>query len=138
MAYMNQERKAELAPSIKAVLKKYGVKGSIAVRNYSTLVVNIKSGKLDILENWYQKAIEKGPRNNYSDEIKKPSYIQVNQFYIDKTYTGKVKDFLVELYSAMKGDDWYDRSDIMTDYFDTAYYMDIKVGDWDKPYSFEA
>jgi len=34
----------------------------------------------------------------------------------------------------MKGDQWYDNSDAMTDYFDTAYYMDINVGQWDKPY----
>ena len=43
MAYMNQNLKAELAPGIKAVLKKYGMKGSIAVRHNMTLVVNIKS-----------------------------------------------------------------------------------------------
>ena len=49
MAYISQEEKKELAPGIKAVLKKYGVKGTIAVRGYSSLVVNIKSGVLDLL-----------------------------------------------------------------------------------------
>jgi hypothetical protein len=34
----------------------------------------------------------------------------------------------------MKGDKWYDRSDAMTDYFDTAYYIDIQAGDWAVPY----
>ena len=48
MAWMNKERKKELAPGIKEVLKKYGVKGTIAVRNSSTLVVNIKSGPIDL------------------------------------------------------------------------------------------
>ena len=138
MAYMNQQKKAELAPSIKAVLKKYGVKGSIAVRNHSTLVVNIKSGKLDIINNWYQKATENGPQNQYGDEIKKPTYLRVNEFWIEEHYTGKVKDFLVELVQAMKGKDWYDRSDIMTDYFDISHYTDINVGDYDKPYTIEA
>ena len=32
------------------------------------------------------------------------------------------------------GRGWYDNSDAMIDYFDTAYYMDISVGDWNKPY----
>ena len=52
MAYMSQERKQSLAPSIKAVLKKYGVKGTLAVRNHSTLVLNIKSGSIDFIENF--------------------------------------------------------------------------------------
>ena len=51
MAYMSQERKKELAPAIKSVLKKYNMKGSISVRHYSTLVVTIKSGALDIIGN---------------------------------------------------------------------------------------
>ena len=33
---------------------------------------------------------------------------------------------------------WYDNSDAMTDYFDTAYYTHINVGKWDKPYEFKA
>lgn len=47
MAYVSQEDKKELTPAIKAVLKKYNVKATIAVRNHSTLVVNIKEGYID-------------------------------------------------------------------------------------------
>ena len=49
MAYVSQEMKKDLAPQIKAVLKKYGLKGSIGVRHHSSLVVNIKSGILDLV-----------------------------------------------------------------------------------------
>ena len=49
MAYFNQERKAQKAPAIKAILKKYGVKGSLAVRNHSTFVLNVKSGSIDFI-----------------------------------------------------------------------------------------
>ena len=44
MAYVSKQDKAELAPGIKAVLKKYSMKGSISVRNHSTLVVKISQG----------------------------------------------------------------------------------------------
>jgi hypothetical protein len=126
MAYMNQERKAQLAPGIKAVLKKYGMKGSISVNNHSTLVVTVKAGELDIIGNFYQK----------QDRVKNDQrgYIQVNQYNIDNNYTGKVKNFLNELHSAMMGSIWYDKSDISTDYFNTAYYIDINIGQWNKPY----
>ena len=46
MAYVSQEMKKQLAPAIKAVLKKHNMKGSIAVRHHSTLVVNIKEGAI--------------------------------------------------------------------------------------------
>jgi hypothetical protein len=42
MAYISQKMKKELAPAIKSVLQKFGVKGSIAINNHSSLVVNIK------------------------------------------------------------------------------------------------
>jgi len=41
------------------------------------------------------------------------------------------------LIDAMKGNKWYDRSDIQTDYFDIAYYIDINVGQWNKDYILE-
>jgi hypothetical protein len=111
MAYMNQEMKKKLAPGIKAVLKKYDMKGTIAVRDYMVLVVNIKQGKLDFDANE-----------------------NVNIYWLDQHFEGEKREFLKELLAAMKGNEWYDNSDAMTDYFDTAYYMDINVGNWNKPY----
>ena len=125
MAYMNQEKKAKLSPAIKAVLKKYNMKGSIAVRNYSTLVVNIKSGKLDVIGNAKKNGL------NAND-----TYIDVNTYWIDTHYTGKVKNFLLELKAAMMSGN-HDNSDIMTDYFDVGWYIDINVGNWNKPYILE-
>ena len=125
MAYMNQEKKAKLAPAIKAVLKKYNMKGSIAVCNYSTLVVNIKSGKLDVIGNAKKNGL------NAND-----TYIDVNTYWIDTHYTGKVKNFLLELKAAMMSGN-HNNSDIMTDYFDVGWYIDINVGNWNKPYILE-
>ena len=48
MAYINQEDKKRLAPNIKAVLKKYGVKGTISISHHSNLVVRLKEGKVDL------------------------------------------------------------------------------------------
>ena len=77
MAYMNQERKANLAPGIKAVLKKYGVKGSIAVSNHMTLVVNIKSGPIDFFEN-FNRIVGANPRYNELKFTPAEDYMDVN------------------------------------------------------------
>jgi len=121
MAYMSQTHKKELAPGIKKVLKKYKMKGSLGVHNHSTLVLNVKSGSLDII-------------GNFKSEFER-DYIQVNEYHIDTHYTGKCKDFLNEIKEAMmKGN--HDKTDIMTDYFDRGWYININIGGWNKPYEF--
>lgn len=137
MAYVSQETKKQVSPAIKSVLKKYGVKGTIGVNHHSTLVVTLKSGKLDIIQNWFDNATKYGNTNNYGDVITKPEYMDVNEYWIDSNYTGIVKNFLNELLDAMKTPNWRDNSDIQSDYFDISYYTDIKCGRWNKPYTVE-
>lgn len=132
MAYMDQERKEKLAPSIKAVLNQYSLKGSISVRNHSTLVVSIKSGKLDFIKNMMSVAQE---RPYFVRE--EPKYLAINEYWISENYTGIVRDCLLALKTAMN-DGNHDNSDIMTDYFDVGWYIEINVGKWNKPYVLEA
>lgn len=137
MAYMNQERKKELAPEIKKVLKRWGVKASIGVQNHSTLVVNISQGPLDFRKQY--EAVE--PPEYYRPEEhsrwyesrKNDSSIQVNTYHIERNWEGDCGVFLQELKDAMSIGNW-DRSDIQTDYFDVGWYTDINIGKWKKPY----
>ena len=133
MAWMNQETKAELAPAIKAVLKKYKVKATIAVKNHSTLVVNLKSGVLDIIGNYNEVADTR--YTSYGAPVRlAEGELSVNEHWYHEHFSGKVVEFFKELIAAMKGDKWFDKSDSQTDYFHTAYYLDVNVGAWNKPY----
>ena len=136
MAYVSQEMKRELAPAIKAILKKYGIKGSLGVRHHSTLVLNIKSGKIDFIKN-YNDVVESRNAGDLRQGHKATSYIQVNEYHIDSQYTGKAKKFLAEIITAMKGPKFFDHSDAMTDYFHVSHYIDINLGSWNKPYVLE-
>ena len=140
MAYMSQERKQSLTPAIKAVLKKYGVKASIAVRNHSTLVVNIKSGSIDFIENFIEtdKAGITGRKmaQDQIDYIRKNQSLDVNPYWYKEHFSGKAKAFLSELFPAMNEGN-HDNSDIMTDYFDVGWYSDVNIGKWNKPYIVE-
>jgi hypothetical protein len=139
MAYMSQENKARLTPGIKAVLAKYKLKGTISVsRGGHSLSVNIKSGALDIIGNWYQHCTDPMRPGNPQDreyllKCGIPKSLNVNTYHIDSQYTGKVRDALKELKAAMMVGN-HDNSDIMTDYFDVGWYIDINVGKWNKPY----
>jgi hypothetical protein len=133
MAYMNQEKKATISAQVKPIFKKYGIKGSLAVRNYSTIVVNIKSGPLDFIGN--ANAVQKARCDIGRDyRIITDRYLQVNPYWYQENFTGECKAFFEELFQAVKSAEWYNNSDAMIDYFDTAYYFDVNVGRWDKPY----
>ena len=94
------------------------MKGTISINNHSSLVVTVQSGVLDFTDHF-----------SHGD-----GHIQVNTYHIDSWYSGTIKKFLSELLKAMKGTKWYNKSDAMVDYFDIAYYMDINIGKWNKPY----
>ena len=133
MAYMDQRQKAFLSPAIKAVLKKYNMKGTLGVRNHSTLVCNITSGPLDIISNMFDIAVKK-PDSHYSRNPVKPLYMQVNEHWIADNYTGQCLAFLTELEAAMDVGN-HNRSDIQTDYFDVGWYININIGRWNQPYA---
>lgn len=137
MAYMNQEKKAKLAPTIKAICNKYGVKASLAVRSHSTLILNITQGPIDFVENFIELNKNKSYGNSMSAEkvayIRENRSLDVNPYWYHEHFTGKALAFLKEVIEAMNVGN-YDKSDIQTDYFNVGWYVDVYIGKWNKPY----
>ena len=133
MAYVSQEMKAKIAPVVKKICAKYGVKATLAVRNHSTLILNIKSSKIDFIANsnrvcgndHYQ--MSRGFKPNTS------GYDDVNTYHYKSHYDGKALEFLKEIIPALQGPDYYDESDPMTDYFNCSHYYRVNIGRWDRP-----
>lgn len=121
MALMTQERKKELAPNVKKVLKKYNMKWTLSVRNHSTLIVTIKEWEIDFCKYYsWRHSIEEWNH-------------KVNTYRIEDNRNGIAKEFLLELKNAMNV--WnFDKSDSMTDYFHVGRYIDINIGKRDKKY----
>jgi hypothetical protein len=134
MAYMSQEKKAKIAPMVKAICTKYGVKASLSIRNHSTLCLTIKQGPIDFIGNsnrvcgndHYQ--VSRGFRPNTQ------GYSDVNPYWFQCHYDGEALNFLSEVLTAMNAGN-HDRSDIQTDYFDVGWYVDVNIGRWDQPYA---
>lgn len=138
MAYMNQDKKAKIVAAVKPILKKYGVKGTFAVRSHSTICLNIKEGKIDFIENYISTDAAlphagKMPADQVA-YVRKNQTLDINPYWFQEHFSGDAKKFLMEVFNGMKSAGWYDKSDAQTDYFDTAYYVDVNVGQWDKPY----
>ena len=126
MAYFTQDMKKAIAPKIKALCAKYGVKGSLAVQQHSKVCLTIKSGKIDFFEDVRS--------DSYS---KTHGYVQVNHYYIDSHFSGKAAEFLNEAKRILNSGN-YNNSDIQTDYFDVGFYISLNIGKWDQPYILEA
>lgn len=116
MAYMSQEKKSKIAPVVKSILKKYGMKGTMSVHNHSTLCLNLQSGPFHF---------------GIGDERHKG--YDVNPYWYHEHYKGAELEFLKEIFAAMN-DGNHDRSDSMSDYFDVGWYVRVNIGKWNKPY----
>lgn len=119
MAYINQEMKSKIAPAIKAIAKKYGLKTSLAVRDNRALVLTIQSGSIDFFK-------------EHNADIT-ANYIAVNHYSIEDNFNNEAKDALIEFRNALNSGNW-NNTKIEVDYFDVGWYVDIKVGKWNKPY----
>lgn len=128
MAYIS----ATDVAAIRAELKQSFPKWKFAVRKGSgglSVDVKIMRGTCSFEEGFVNSF--KGKRN-----------CQVNQYWIDSNWQDKDdKQALLKINEIMHnapgragGKKFYDHSDAMTDYFDTAFYTHLEIGSWDKDY----
>lgn len=125
MAYMSQEKKKAIHKNLKPILKKYGLSGTLSVRHHSTLVLNIRWGKINFFDHltfdpdhW---TIQK-------------QHIDVNPYHFRNHFTGVALDALTEIFAVLNDGNW-NKSDIMTDYHNVGWYVDVNIGQWNKPYA---
>ena len=133
MAFISNDNKATIAANIKPVLNKYGVKATLAVQHHSTIVLNVRSGPIDFIENYIDNVSV-----TCADEhgLREHRYINVNPYWFHEHFTGTAKKFLTEAVAALKSAGWYDESDNLAADPANAYYVDINIGKWNKPYEF--
>jgi len=131
MAYIGQDKKALIAPKVKAILKKYNLKGSLSIRNHMALVLTVTGGSIDFIGNFNETVSKLASFRTYTPA---KDSIQVNPYWYKDHFTGLALEFLKEVLPAMN-DGNHDNSDIQTGYFDVGWYVDINIGRWNKPYN---
>lgn len=148
MAYVSDELIKKVRAKCKEIDKKYGMKCTVRHKNRITLQVIVRSGKHDLKENMQAtinaaSATLKNPDGeyvslHYLDDIRNLINEEVPYFgnfsYRSCTiFSGELKAYIDEIRAAMLEDHW-DKSDIQTDCFHCAYYHNLYIGEWDKPY----
>jgi hypothetical protein len=130
MAYINAQEVKAIRDQLKKELPQYkfGVrKGS---GGHSVGVTFIKGPAFEKFETY----------DRYQGEFKEvdlnEGYHQVNPYWIKESAgeeNATVMEKVIEIIKTapakvLGGKEWYNNSDIMTDYFDVAYYFDINIG----------
>jgi ribonuclease HI len=129
---MNQKMKKVIAENLKKLLKGTGVKFTLSVNNHSTICMTIKSAPVDLIDNM-NKTLSKDLRYQNVEQLAK-DYTEVNQYWYKEHFTGKALDIIDKCVNALYSANYYDHSDPMSDYFNVAYYISLRIGKYNKPF----
>lgn len=121
MAYMSQEKKAEIAAALKKVVPD-GWKYSLAVDNHSSIVFTLRQAPVDVLANIRE-----------ATSLVVGTSFEVNHYYIENQFSGEVLEIMLKIKAALFEGNW-DKSDIQTDYFNVGWYVHIHIGRWNAPF----
>lgn len=136
MAYVTEQIITKARIALKALNKEYGVKATLSGKGDSTLYLTIAEGGIDFIGNFCENTKAKRIQHDTQqviDWVTKEQNISVNQYYLDSSFSGVTLEYLKKAKAIMLVDHW-DKSDIQTDYFNCAYYVNINIGRWNKPY----
>jgi len=126
MAYVSQQLKQSINAQLKPALKGSGVKYSLRVRHHSTLVMTLYQGPD------FQAECEApryhGQAEEENNRISDINVYHAHRWWPEETDSGKLIRLILPILNAGN----WDRSDIMTDYFNVGWYVEIKLGRrWD-------
>jgi hypothetical protein len=129
---MGQDKKKEMAAALKIALKGTGIKYTLAVRHYSTIVMNIKAAPVDFLQN-YNETVGEKTAHIYPPFQPAVKYLQLNDFHYETQFTGKALEILKKIVPILHNGNG-NRADAYADYSDWRWHVDVNIGKWDKPF----
>lgn len=132
MAYMDQEKKAKIVSALKLATAGTGLKYSLKVENHSSISMTIKSGPIDFISDFNQ-TVSRQP-GGFQNGSAATGNMSINPYWFQDHFTPGVQVVIRKIVDALYSADYYDRSDIQSDYFNCAYYVHIEIGAWNKPY----
>lgn len=117
MAYINAEQVKQIRESLKKEFPE--IKFSVRGENHSSVYVSILKSPYD-----------------FSDlpHYRQDSYTNVNQFRVPDCTHRRLLEKILKVIKTGSDRKWFDKSDSMTDYFYTAFYIHLYVGHWEKGY----
>lgn len=121
MAYISTEKAAQIRKRLKEEFPE--IKFSVA----------LGSGKYSL-----NVTILKSPYEFRPIDSEHLGYVDVNQYWVDSERFGYRNVDILKRIIAICNDGNWDRSDVMTDYFEVGWYLHLYIGQWNKPFELVA
>jgi hypothetical protein len=139
MAYINAAQTKAIRKELKEKFPKHKFSVKIGAGNHSVSVSVVKGPA-------FQQEEERW--NPYQNEFVavdlNKSHTSINQYWLEDHYPNNAEFFkeVLEIiksapFNAGVGDLWSTESDILTDFYHTTYFIDLRVGAWNKPFQIE-
>ena len=138
MAYISTEQVKEIRDSLKREFPaKDGWKFSVRREHASSVTVAVLAGPIEFCLYTLPDFVDwQGPAHMHPERrLTRQTYAQVNQYHYKERWDAESEDVFDRMLAIIKKD-WWDESDSMTDYFNTAFYFHLNIGKWDKPYEY--
>lgn len=151
MAYASKELKAKVIDLIKTEAKAKDIKITLNTKivhdmrlvvNVSACSIDLKQNLLDTLQATLDKlkaqatvgsleiqSLERMLKANLSrSDAESADYgLDFNVQYLDRFFSGEALDLVRAVVKSIKCD-YFNNSDLASDYFDVSYYWDLKIG----------
>lgn len=128
MAYMSQDRKKRIAAELKKVVPS-DWKYTLSVQHHSQLTMTIRKGPEALMiepESWrYGEFTEQ--------HMVEGGYRDLNVYHLKSYVVPELYDTMKAILDTLNLEN-YDNSDVMSDYFDVGYYVELNIGSYDKPF----
>ena len=135
MAFISAEDVKHIRNELKKELPQY--KFSVVRDHHSSVTISLMKGPAFKDHEYFDRYAQETKVGNLSDG----EHHQINQHWLEEFYGKENAKILDKIHVIAKtapakngGKVWYNDSDAMIDYFDTAYYVHMRVGKWNKSY----
>lgn len=144
MAYVSKEKKEEIRQAVKKVMPQ-DWKWSLAVKNYSTIILTISKAPIDLVavfcdsaDAYNKRRVDiYGEREQSTERQRQNMNYNVSKWTLQHMTEGLQNRYVAAIFSkifdAMNTGN-YDNSDVMTDYFDVGHYIEVQIGSWKTPF----
>ena len=134
MAYISTDDVKHIRNTLKKALPQY--KFSVVRAHTSSVTIALMKGPAFKDYEYFDRYAHETKVGTLND-----GHHQINQYHLEDVYGKEKAKVLDKIHSIALtapakngGKVWYNNSDAMIDYFDTAYYVHIEVGKWNKQY----
>jgi hypothetical protein len=129
MAYISTKEVSAIRNELKEKFGKNGFKFSVRASDKMKVHVNIMKGKTDFSDLW-----KNNKPGDYGFGYEQINHYHLHQYGKHENFFREIEKVIQTAPASVTGEKWYDKSDIQSDYFNVAFYYQISVGQWDKPY----